>query len=124
MSVLHICQSPGDVEFDLQKGPRSASGSPAKLRLKETPTPFGAVEAVMYPRTSDVSLSGRVALYTAPAGFPETAIASPSLPVVPGMTGPSYEASPSMMTAFEGVGAGGFCALTSAKPESAAAMIP
>ena len=35
------------------------------------------------------------------------------------MTGPSKDGSPSMMTAEEGVGAGGFWALTRARPERA-----
>ena len=45
--------------------------------------------------------------------------ALPSLPVMPGMTGPSYDGEPSMSVA-PGTGA---CALTMARPERAAKAI-
>ena len=60
---------------------------------------------------------GRVALYVTHCGLFCVMAALPSLPVVPGTIGPSYVGEPSIVVAP------GTWALTSARPERAAAMV-
>ena len=102
---------------DSQNGPREGSGKPKRLTLKATPVPLEFEVAVIEPRTPVVGLSGRVAVYETPSGLLFVMRAFPSLPVMPGMTGPSNDGEPSMSVAP------GVCALTTARPERTAKAI-